>query len=474
MTRLVGAAHTDVGQVRSNNQDAALADPGGGLFAVADGMGGHRGGEVASALTLDTLAAQIRRVRVGPGPLESVDVLVDAVLGANEAVFAEARNNAELFNMGTTLCAVALVGAPGTEHLAVVNVGDSRVYLLRDGELSQLTEDHSLVQSLVRDGQITAAEAAVHPQRNILTRVIGVEPDVEVDWWEWPATTGDRYLLCSDGLFNEVTDAKIAATLRQLADPAEAARALVGMANDGGGRDNITCVVVDVAGDDDGASGNGGGGGGAAAALPDPGPTAAASLASALVDAPPPAEPRPRRLTGRVIGFTLLLLLVFGAAVFAIRTWARHNYFIGTSNGAVTIFRGRPDGILWFDPELVDVTDVSLARLTPAQQEQVKEGYTTSSHADALDWVSQLTTTTTAPKSVTTTTDPSARTTSSTAAGTATSAPTSSIAPPVTPSASGGQPGAGPPPSTPAISAVTAPVLAPAAATTTVPAAPSG
>lgn len=406
MTRLVGGAHSDVGQVRSNNQDAALSDPAWSVFAVADGMGGHRGGEVASALALETLSRQVRATVAPERPLDSVETLVDAVLVANEAVFAEARTNSDLHGMGTTLCAVGLVGAAGQEHIAVVNVGDSRVYVLRDGELAQLTEDHSLVQSLVRDGQLTADEAAVHPQRNILTRVIGVEPDVEVDWWERPAVPGERYLLCSDGLFNEVSDGRIAATLRQLADPTEAARTLVSMANDGGGRDNVTCVVVDVVGTD-----------GPPAAPVDPGPTAAAALAAGLVDPPPPPEPRPRRVTGRVVAFLAVLVLLGGAAVVAIRLWARHNYFIGVHQGAVAVFQGRPDGVLWFDPEVVDATDVSVAALTPAQREQVKEGFTTSSHAEALNWVTLLTTPTTAPPAVTTTTTRSATTTSTTLPG---------------------------------------------------------
>ncbi|MFN0029152.1 MAG: Stp1/IreP family PP2C-type Ser/Thr phosphatase, partial [Acidimicrobiales bacterium] len=246
MTRLSGGAHTDVGRVRSANQDAALAHAAVGLYAVADGMGGHRGGEVASALALQALERELASVRVGAGLVDSVDTVVEAVLAANDAVYQEAVTSLELHGMGTTLCVLALTGSPGQQQVAVANVGDSRVYVLHGGQLAQLTEDHSLVQGLVRDGQLTADEAAVHPNRNILTRVIGVEPDVEVDWWEWPATVGDRYLLCSDGLFNEVPDDRIAATLRQLADPAEACRALVALANAAGGRDNVTAVVVDV------------------------------------------------------------------------------------------------------------------------------------------------------------------------------------------------------------------------------------
>lgn len=395
MIRLAGGAHTDVGQVRSNNQDAALSAPQSVVYAVADGMGGHRGGEVASALALEALSGELRRTATG---VDSVEALVAAVSGANERVLDEARSNAELFGMGTTLCAVALVGPPGAEQVAVVNVGDSRVYVLQDGEMQQLTEDHSLVQSLVRDGQLTADEAAVHPQRNILTRVVGVEPDVEVDWWQRPAVVGERYLLCSDGLFNEVSDSRIAATLRQLADPTEAAKALVALANAGGGRDNVTCVVVDVL-DDAGGPGRGTGDG-----VEGLGATAAAQLAEDLTERPPPPADPPRRFTLRVLAFVVVLVAIGGAAWIAIRTWARHNYFVAADGEDVVIYRGRPDGVLWFDPEVVEQTGIDLAVLTPAQRERVTEGYTTSSRDDAVAWVTQLTTPTTRPPSVPTTT----------------------------------------------------------------------
>ncbi len=398
MIRLAGGAHSDVGRVRTNNQDAALAETTSAVYAVADGMGGHRGGEVASALVLEALVNQLASVRVGGGPLDGVQRVLDAVVGANEAVFEEARGNVELFGMGTTLCVLALIGAPGQEQLAVVNVGDSRIYLLHEGELSQLTEDHSLVQGLVRDGQLTAEEAAVHPNRNILTRVIGVEPAVEVDWWERPALVRDRYLLCSDGLFNEVSDARIAATLRQLADPVEAARTLVSLANAGGGRDNVTCVVVDVLEDDGGAG---------VPMLADPGATAAATLAASLNDPPPLPEPRQRRFTFRVLAFVAMLAILVAVAGLAIRTWARNSYFVAATGDKVAIYRGRPDGVLWFDPEVVTITEHVMSQLTVRQRFQVDGRHTTSSVREATQWLDKLVTsaaTTVAPVSRPTTT----------------------------------------------------------------------
>jgi protein phosphatase len=167
---------------------------------------------------------------------------------ANEAIVGRARHEEDLRGMGTTICALAQVDFEGEPTLSVVNVGDSRAYLLKAGEfhLEQITEDHSLVATLERSGQLTREEAAQHPQRNILTRALGIDSRVLVDSWEILPVEGDRYLLCSDGLFNEVSEAAIAAVLRRLADPRDAARELVRMANENGGHDNISVVIVDI------------------------------------------------------------------------------------------------------------------------------------------------------------------------------------------------------------------------------------
>ncbi len=231
MTRFAWGAATDTGRVRQANEDSLLAVD--GLFAVADGMGGHKAGEVASRLAVETLQEEFDAA--------GTDVLVGAVQNANDVLVERSSDDAELTGMGTTLCAMALVDADGRDAMAVVNVGDSRLYLLSEGELTQITEDHSLVATLERQGRLSRAEAAVHPQRNILTRALGIDARVMVDSWEILPVVGDRYLICSDGLFNEVDDNRMAATLRRLADPAEAAKELVRLANEAGGRDNITC-----------------------------------------------------------------------------------------------------------------------------------------------------------------------------------------------------------------------------------------
>lgn len=239
MTTFRAGAASDVGQIRSNNQDSNLIVDAVSLYAVADGMGGHQGGEVASAIAVETLEAVITE--------PTVDSIVEAVKEANRRIFSRAADADELRGMGTTLVAIALVNrGEEDEEVAWVNVGDSRVYLLRDGELVQLSQDHSLVEDLRRGGQLSEEEAAVHPQRNILTRALGIDEAVQVDTDSVMPFTGDRFLLCSDGLFNEVERATIVETLTTHDDPDAAAGELVRLANQGGGRDNITCVVVDV------------------------------------------------------------------------------------------------------------------------------------------------------------------------------------------------------------------------------------
>ena len=238
MTVLRSGSATDVGRVRTVNQDLALERP--NLYAVADGMGGHVGGEVAARVAVETLEQAFERV-------STVDGLRDAFSEANAAVWHESQANADLRGMGTTLTAMALVGGTGgRDVLALANVGDSRAYVFSGDELIQVTDDHSLAEERMRHGEMTEAEAAVHPQRHILTRALGVGAEVDADMWELELHSGDRVLLCSDGLSNEVGTDEMADVLRTADDPEEAARRLVGAANEYGGADNITVVVVDV------------------------------------------------------------------------------------------------------------------------------------------------------------------------------------------------------------------------------------
>lgn len=231
------AMRTDVGQVRQVNQDAAMAN--GVLFVVADGMGGHRGGEVASEIA----AQHFEELASVP----SGEELAKAFGQANHMIRKRAASDPNLAGMGTTVVALAVVRDDSDEmHLASANVGDSRMYRLEEDRLVQMTLDHSLVAELTRAGQLSEEEASQHPQRNVLTRALGVDDEVMVDHWLFPAIVGHRYLLCSDGLVNEVSDGDIADALRRFEDPNDAAEALVEEANRAGGRDNVTVLVVDV------------------------------------------------------------------------------------------------------------------------------------------------------------------------------------------------------------------------------------
>ena len=200
MTLLRSGSATDTGLVRSVNQDLAVET--GTLFAVADGMGGHAGGEVAARLAVDTLTVAFGAKPSGIG-------LSEAVSEANRVVFEHSLDNPDLRGMGTTMTAAALVNEDGRDVIALVNVGDSRSYRFHEGQLTQITVDHSLAEEMVRSGEITETEAAVHPHRHILTRALGVSEDVVVDLWRIQPARGDRFLLCSDGLTNELDMAQI-------------------------------------------------------------------------------------------------------------------------------------------------------------------------------------------------------------------------------------------------------------------------
>jgi protein phosphatase len=404
--RFAHGASTDVGRVRSLNEDSLLvADP---VFAVADGMGGHRGGEVASATALDTMGAKV----IEP----TIDALAEAVQAANRAVFDQAQLDPELSGMGTTLCAIGLVrtSADGSPAIGIVNVGDSRVYLLDGDRFAQLSEDHSLVETMVRGGQLSADEALVHPGRNVLTRALGIERQVEVDCWTVALKVGDRFLLCSDGLFNEMHDDQIAAVLRRLTNPGEAADELVRLARESGGRDNITAVIVDVLSDDGAADGSTGGGiddrlvrvseeHDDLAELDEPrDPTS--PVPTIPIVTPAPEGPTPvmtpvihrgqrqhRRLTWRTAMFLLAIVVVVavgvGAAVYA----GRGTYFVGVRNGRVQIFRGHPGGFLWFDPTVAGKSSgIPIGEVPATYRSEVRTGHGVGSLAEAKRFVLNL------------------------------------------------------------------------------------
>lgn len=232
---LVAAAATDVGRVRRGNEDAYLVAP--PVYAIADGMGGHRGGAVASQLAVRILASHASDLAVGDG-----EALAEAVAAANRAIVLAAEEDDALRGMATT-CTAALVRG---RVARIAHVGDSRAYLLHEGRLAQLTDDHSVVAQLVREGHLSPRDAAVHPGRSVIFRALGTGPDLEVDTVEVVLDAKDRLLLCSDGLTGMLGDPEIAAILREVADTEMAVDALVARANAAGGSDNVTVVLVDV------------------------------------------------------------------------------------------------------------------------------------------------------------------------------------------------------------------------------------
>lgn len=253
LTLSYGSA-SHVGRVREHNEDAFLVLPEAGLVVVADGMGGHNAGDVASQLTVDAIAAEFseggavsgrgwrdlfrRRAASGPGRL------VEAIRRANKVVLGTAQQRPECRGMGTTVVAVWL--EPEASRLHFAHVGDSRLYRLRKGRLEALTEDHSLLNEYLRRGELTAAQARHFPYKNIIVRALGLSPGVQIDVESTEPEVGDVYLLCSDGLTDLVDDAKIRVQLATALDLDAAADALVELALEAGGLDNVTAVVAEV------------------------------------------------------------------------------------------------------------------------------------------------------------------------------------------------------------------------------------
>jgi PPM family protein phosphatase len=376
----VGAA-TDIGQVREGNEDSYLVvQP---LYAVADGMGGHRGGEVASSLALETVQGMFERKEGS---------LADQVAEANRAVFDRSQNDRSVSGMGTTLTAAQVDG----NRVHLVHVGDSRAYLLRGGELTQITEDHTLVHRMVMEGEITEEEAETHPHRSILTRALGVDQTIQVDEGDIEAVSGDRLLLCTDGLTGMVPEGQIREILLETPDPQVAVEKLVKVANRAGGIDNITAVILDF--EDDGV------GPGATkesaipqqpsmerpippaappnrsditivgAPIPEPPPEAKASSSprgeqtyrtERLTPVPGPQDGRPSsRLVGRKVGIWAgVTLAIVALGVVGLRLYLDSQWFVGVSNGRVAIFRGVPAEVGGFELHSV-VVETSI----PAEQ----------------------------------------------------------------------------------------------------------
>jgi protein phosphatase len=398
------ASLTDVGRQRQGNEDSFLEKS--PLFAVADGMGGARAGEVASRVAVERLSEG------GEADGSPEEHLAEVTREANREIYEMAQDDSALAGMGTTLTAALVTG----REVAIGHVGDSRVYRFRDGELERLTQDHSLVEEFVRQGKLTPEEAENHPQRSIITRALGPEPEVEVETYTHAAREGDVYLLCSDGLTGMVPEKRIAEILRESDSLDDAAHRLIDAANENGGKDNITAVLfrlADAGAEEDDADTLGDqatdagisahevraavqeqradGDQATTVTRPAEADAAGATAQRAPAQSAPPSRPRPRgpvkgsRFRRRVTG--AIALVVAAAVVVGIYAGTRQFWFVGTnSRGVLTLYQGMPYN-LPFGLHLYTesyVTSVPARHLTAHQRDNVLNQLKTKSDATGL------------------------------------------------------------------------------------------
>ncbi|MBR2804852.1 MAG: Stp1/IreP family PP2C-type Ser/Thr phosphatase [Eggerthellaceae bacterium] len=333
-------SRTDIGCVREQNEDSLIVTP--PLFVVADGMGGHAAGEVASEICVKTVA------ECAPKHADAEE-LGQAVEQANCDIITAALTGEGREGMGTT-CTAAMLEA---DKLVIAQVGDSRAYLLHGGKLSQITRDHSLMANMIESGQITPEEARFHPNRSVITRALGNDPDMVPDLYEIRVEAGDRLMLCSDGLTSMVEDADIEAIMNRVADPQRCAAALVNEAIAAGGTDNVTVVVANAIGLGD------------------------------------KARRKVKRRTFITVTFVILLLIgIIAAAAWGGYTYLHNTAYLTEEDGKVAVYRGVPGDVLGFSySELVVVSNVAVDDLPPSAAERIREGMRVSSVEEAEELV---------------------------------------------------------------------------------------
>lgn len=385
------AARSDVGLVRSNNQDSGYAGP--NLLVLADGMGGPAGGDIASSVAIAHLV-----------PLDSdsypadkmLPLLREALMDAHDELSDRSRRDKDLEGLGTTCIAVMRSG----NKLAMVHIGDSRAYVLRGEALTQVTTDHSFVQYLVESGQITPEEAEHHPNKNVVLRVLGdSQADVTPDETIREAVVGDRWLLCSDGLSGVVSPETLGAVLAEIDDPGECAEELIRLALRAGGPDNITCVVADIvkpgsypvgppqivgaaAIDRHAASRGGEGAAGRAAAL-------RKQRRLAIDEDDGEDQTKRRAWFAPLLGLVVAVLL--GVGGWLGWSWTQSQYYVIGQDGYVVIYQGIPQSLgPWKFSHAVEVTDLSLAELTDADRQRLKDPVLRSSREKIDQYIDQL------------------------------------------------------------------------------------
>ena len=395
---------TDVGRRREVNEDSFLVhEP---LFVVADGMGGHVAGDIASSTAIDTIKEQSSSARA-----EDPNTLAALVLAANSRIWEKAEGDSTLRGMGTT-CTLLLLDSSKAQF---AHVGDSRAYLLRGGTLTQITEDHTLVGRMVKEGRLSADDAERHPQRSIVTRALGVDSEVEVDLLTVDVVEGDRILICSDGLSSMIDFDTIASLLTQESDPQVAAERLVDAANEAGGEDNITVVIVDIGAEDSQGAGastesrrestaeSPGSIAGSAAA-----PSSSELTYAGAVAAPPEPErreeqptptrdethdePPARRWPRKLVVALVIVLLLGAAAFFGVRYLLGNSWYVGVNDdGFVTVYEGIPEEIAGLSlNEEVEVSDLRATQLPDFLAANVTDGIKKDSLEDAQSHVAIL------------------------------------------------------------------------------------
>lgn len=404
---VLSAASSHIGKIRATNQDSGSV--GRHLYVVADGMGGHAGGDVASALAVQHLSRLDR-------PYSSVDeareTLFTNILEAGRELTTTVEEHPELTGMGTTVSAMIRVGS----QMVIAHIGDSRIYRLREGVLEQITSDHTFVQRLVDSGRITPEEAAVHPRRSVLMRVLGdVDAEPEVDTHVVDTQPGDRWLLCSDGLSGYVSERDIAETLLTVDDVELVCHKLITQTLSEGAPDNVTVVVVRVTEDlETSPPAEPRMVGSAAEPLTyESGPVLRKTGLPALLFHPlralPPAdehfEPEEqfleeliredrRRLIRRRVTWLFSVFLLVGALVVAAvlaYQWTQTRYFVGVNNDVVTIYRGVPEDVWVFSLSSVyEETDIQVDQLPPYQQDKVTQAYSVESLEEAREFIDRL------------------------------------------------------------------------------------
>ncbi len=382
---------SDTGLQRRANEDSYFVRA--PLFVVADGMGGAQAGEVASGLAAETFARGLADEGTSEQRLE------ERVREANRRIHERQQGDRSLHGMGTTITAAHLDG----DELALAHVGDSRAYLLRDGELTRLTRDHTLVEELVRRGELTEQEAAEHPQRSIITRALGPEDEVEIDLQTHRVHAGDLVLLCSDGLTGMIDEQEVQEILATAPSLPDAGRALVAAANQAGGRDNITVVLFrleDVAVGAANADRAGGAGETTSAAPPAEASSPATGPARSTARAPRKVPPRgskeraegplPRRV--KILAATAATVIVIGALGIAGWLASRAVFFVGTDDsGIVTVYRGipweLPAGIKLYEQWYV--SGVPASAMSTTERERLLD-HRLRSRDDASDLIAEL------------------------------------------------------------------------------------